>query len=445
MNDRHYENHDVDGVVLEGTALEVIAPTAIGLLNASEIEQQIATARKYPRAPATFSKEMRDMVTLDKATAMSCIYALPRAGKTIEGASVRFAEMANYSWGNTRVATRIVDLGDEYVTIEGLFFDTQKNTAVKSEVLRRITNREGRRFDADMIQVTAAAAGAIARRNAILVGIPKTLWMPHYESARQLVAGDIKALANQRADAIKAFAIFGIKPDQVYGVLGVKGVEDVTRDHLIILAGIKTAIDEKTLSPEEAFSPDKMKTPGDGGAPARPERSEFKPADDGKKPAGNAKPDPKAAGGRGGAPAKPKEEKAKPDEFSQWLASKILEAQKLDMAGLDQLDDVVCGAISKEKRDDELRPVWNEAYNTRKAAIEAAGQPQETKEEAQKREYEDWLAAQYTALEAATTVADVDALEDSVGNELAGDEAESAKWKTACGARVQAIRASRRR
>lgn len=441
----HYDEHDADGVVLDGTAMEVMPPTAIALLNSSEIDQQMAYARKYPRSLTYFTKEVRGLVTLDPATAGSCIYAVPRAGKTIEGASIRFAEMVNYAWANTRVGTRIADIGDEFVTVEGLFFDLEKNSAVKSEVLRRITNRKGEKFDADMIQTTSAAAGAIARRNAILTGIPKTLWMPMYEDARRVVAGDVKTLANMRSDAIKAFAIFGILPAQIYGVLGVNGHEEITRDHLVLLAGIKTAIEEKTITPEDAFAPDKMKAPGSGGQAARPERSEFT-GDKDKKVAGAQK---ETKAGDAKATVKPKaDEKQTPakDELKAHVDSLIASSVALASKDeLDKLDDVVCDAITKAGRDEELRPAWNEAYKTAAARIEAANQPQETEEERKARAFKDWLGDQYKRLEAATTISDVDGMEDEAGNELSGDEAELAKWKAACQARVQAIRASRGR
>lgn len=448
----HYE-HDADGVVIDGTAMEIMAPSAIALLNASEIDQQISTAKRYPRSLTTFTKEVKGLVTLDQATAQSCIYALPRAGKTIEGASVRFAEIVNYAWANTRVATRIVEIGDEFITVEGLFFDLEKNTAIRSEVLRRITNRKGEKFDADMIQTTGAAAGAIARRNAILVGIPKTLWAPMYEASRQCVAGDIRTLANQRAEAIKAFAIFGVKPEQVYGLLGVAGVEDVTRDHLVTLAGVKTAIDDKSISPEEAFSADKMKQPGSAGRPDRkdfvaPDRKQDVKTD-------TAKDKPKPNGDKTASNSKPAG-KGK-DEFKESVEKAIESSKALaTVKELDELDDKICDAISQVKRDDELRPIWNAAYAEAKKRIEggaaaegsetaADDSPAESEDDRQHREYREWLATQYAELAKVNTVAEVDGMQDSVGNELAGDADETKKWADACTARIAEIRAARRR
>ena len=57
----------------------------------AELENQITTAKAYPRSITHFLREAMGMVTLNEEVASSCIYALPRGGKPIEGPSVRLA------------------------------------------------------------------------------------------------------------------------------------------------------------------------------------------------------------------------------------------------------------------------------------------------------------------------------------------------------------------
>jgi hypothetical protein len=248
MNQQYSDEH-MEGEVVQAPDIETLA-----VLNKSEIDQQITTARKYPRSIVQFRKEALQLATLDEQTASECIYALPRAGKTIEGPSARFAEIINYAWGNTRAGARVVSEDEEFVTSQGLFYDLEKNTAISYEVKRRITDSRGRRYNADMIGTTSNAASSIGLRNAVLKGIPKALWKPIYDSARKVVAGDIRTLANRRDEAIKAFAIFGVTQEQIFATLGVKGVQDITIDHLVVLKGIHTAIQEGDTTPEQAFS-----------------------------------------------------------------------------------------------------------------------------------------------------------------------------------------------
>ncbi|MEQ8034299.1 hypothetical protein [Xanthomonas sp. WHRI 6106] len=224
------------------------------MINRSEIEQQITTARRFPRSLKRFRDEAIQMVTLSQSIAEQCVYALPRDGKTIEGPSARFAEIVASAWGNNRAGARVIDDKGEFITAQGVFHDLERNVAITYEVQRRIVDRQGRRFKADMIGVTANAACSIALRNAVLKGVPKAFWEDMYVEARKVIMGDIKTLANRRADALAHFQRFGISAEQVCAKLDVAGVEDIGLEHLVLLRGIVTAIKEGDTTPEDAFA-----------------------------------------------------------------------------------------------------------------------------------------------------------------------------------------------
>lgn len=225
----------------------------VALLNKSEIDQQIATAHRFPRSIKRFRDEALQMVTLSESVAEQCIYALPRDGKTIEGPSARFAEVVASAWGNCRAGARVVDDSGEFVTAQGVFHDLERNVAITYEVQRRIVNKRGQRYSADMIGVTANAACSIALRNAILKGVPKAFWEDMYSEARRVIMGDVKTLANRRAAAVAAFQKFGVSAEQITAKLGVGGVEDITLEHLVTLKGLLTAIRDGDTTPEDAF------------------------------------------------------------------------------------------------------------------------------------------------------------------------------------------------
>lgn len=226
---------------------------ALAMLNQSEINQQITTAKAYPRSIKKFRDEALQLATLDEATAAECIYALPRDGKVIEGPSARFAEILAYSWGNSRAGARVIGEDSEFVTSQGMFFDLEKNVAISYEVKRRITNKSGKRYSADMIGTTSNAASSIAMRNAVLKGIPKALWKAVYDAARKVVAGDFKTLANRRDSALQAFVVYGVNPDMIYKTLGIGGKEDIGLDQLVVLSGFLTALKEGESSVEDIF------------------------------------------------------------------------------------------------------------------------------------------------------------------------------------------------
>lgn len=227
----------------------------VELLNKGEIDIQIATARKYPRSLKAFLTRATEMVTLTEQIAQECIYALPRDGKTIEGPSARFAEVVVSAWGNCRAGARVVSDQGDFITSQGVFHDLEANVAITFEVQRRIVDKHGRRFKADMIGVTGNAASSIALRNAVLKGIPKAFWGEIYNAARKTVMGDTKTLANRRAEALAYLQKFGATVDMVCAALGVGGVEDIGLDELVTLRGLATAIKDGDTTVEMAFAP----------------------------------------------------------------------------------------------------------------------------------------------------------------------------------------------
>lgn len=244
---------DKDSMTVEGGT--------VALLNKAEIDQQITTAHAYPRSVKRFRDDSLAMVTLTENVAAGCIYALPRDGKVIEGPSARFAEVIASAWGNCRAGARVVNEGPEFVTAQGVFHDLERNVAITYEVQRRITGKGGKRFSADMIGVTANAACSIALRNAILKGIPKAFWSDMYDAARKTAAGNATTLGTRRADAIKAFQVYGVNETQILATLKRPGVADITLDDLVVLRGLFTAIKEGDTTPEQAFAAPEVAMP----------------------------------------------------------------------------------------------------------------------------------------------------------------------------------------
>lgn len=262
---------------------EMIAMSAdesmVSMISRAEIDQQISTAKKYPRSIKRFTDEATAMVTLNESIARQCIYALPRDGKVVEGASARFAEIIASAWGNCRAGARVVNESGEFITAQGVFHDLERNVAITYEVQRRITNKKGQRFSADMIGVTGNAASSIALRNAILKGVPKAFWEHMYQHARAVVAGDVRTLATKRAEAIKQFQIYGVTEVQILAKLGREGVADIGLDDLVILFGMLTAIRDGDTTPEQAFAAE-GEAPKQGQPPAAPkEKASYSQVD----------------------------------------------------------------------------------------------------------------------------------------------------------------------
>lgn len=279
------EDDPKDGEIITTGALDAGLAETIAR---AEIDTLISTARAYPRSLTQAQRRMLDLSTFDEEAAEESVYSLPRSGKTIEGPSIRFAEMAAQTWGNCRVAARttVIDRKDKFVEAEGVFLDAETNVATLARTRRRIVDSRGRLYNDDMILMTCNAAQSIARRNAILAGIPKSIWRKPYEAARRVIMGDIRTLANRRAEAVKAFQRFGVVPDQIYAALGVKGEEDIDQEKLVPLRGMYSALVNGEETVETLFSSraalsakqfDKVENPLDD-APAKTQAAE--PASD---------------------------------------------------------------------------------------------------------------------------------------------------------------------
>jgi hypothetical protein len=343
--------------IIEQEILEPQAPqrslvaeqSTVALLNKSEIDQQIATAHAYPRSIKRFRDEALQMVTLSESIARECIYSLPRDGKVIEGPSARFAEIVQSAWGNCRAGARVVNEGNDFITAQGVFHDLEKNAAITYEVQRRITDRKGRRYKADMIGVTGNAACSIALRNAILKGIPKAFWLDMYDAARRTVMGDFKTLPNRRAAAMEAFKAYGVTDAEIYALLQVKGKEDIGLEHLVTLHGVLTALKEGDTTPEEAFNrkpPQAPSAPQAPEAPAAPKQEAKK--DEPKKQTrkkGEARTD-----------RTPYADKAKATDHDPETGEVVEDDQPFDPdAWLDGLESMLAGCADQ----DTLDEVWN--------------------------------------------------------------------------------------
>ena len=221
----------------------------------AELDQAIVTARQFPRSLSTVKSNILSLATLDEQTAEECIYALPRGGKPIRGPSVRLAEIIAAMYGNCHVASRVVavDRFDKVVIAEGVFWDLETGLRRTAQVRRRITDKNGRLYNDDMIVVTGNAACSIALREAILKGVPKALWREAYDACDRVIAGDVKTVNQRRAEAFKAFAAFGVTPEMIFDALEIGGEAEVDLDQLATLKAMYKAVRDGETPVEEYF------------------------------------------------------------------------------------------------------------------------------------------------------------------------------------------------
>lgn len=253
------EPAELDVLVSAGDQVSTAIVPATGLtavITKAEFEQGVEIAHRFPRSYKKFLTEARDVILLDPETVGECIYTVMRNNKPIRGPSVRFAEILGDTYNNCRAVGQVVEESDDFVTGQGAFIDLQRNGGVRIDVKRRIVDRNGRRYNIDMIQQTGNAAVSIALRNAVLKGIPKGVWRPLYQVVERALAGTAKTLAKRRRDMLEYLASkHGITEEQVLKRLQLVAVEDIGTEDLLTLHGLATAIKEGDTTPEAAFRP----------------------------------------------------------------------------------------------------------------------------------------------------------------------------------------------
>jgi hypothetical protein len=244
---------------LEVTSPEVVQPSALEAISNAEINQSIATARRFPRNLPAVKLAMMSFATLDQETAESCFYTLPRGGKNIQGPSVRLAEIAISCYGNLRVASRIIDTvatGDNpHVTIQAVAMDLERNVSISIEKRRRIVGKKkaGGAIDEDDINLASNAGSAIALRDAVFKVVPLALIKPVFDAARKVAIGDERTLKDRRSKALATFAKMGVPKERVLHKMEKTSVEDIGLAELETLIGLFNAIKEGEVTIDDAF------------------------------------------------------------------------------------------------------------------------------------------------------------------------------------------------
>lgn len=232
-------------------------------VNKAELDTQINTAKAFPRNIDQCIGEAISIIKGDKETAESCFYCLPprknkdgTKSEPIKGPSVRLAEIIAYCWGNLHAGTRETGNDSRFITVEAVCWDLQKNIKISTEVKRSIRTKDGRPYGADMQAVTSNAGASIALRNSIFRVIPKHIINNLYNQAMSTAVGDSKSLSETRAKILANFAKSGIDKERILTFFQKSSVEDLTKEDVTQLIGIRTSIMEGRLTKDNCFEAD---------------------------------------------------------------------------------------------------------------------------------------------------------------------------------------------
>jgi len=244
---------------MSGAALELLPMNQKQMaIDRAEFDTQIATAKRYPRSTGNCVREAIEMVQENEETAQACIYALPRGGKTIKGKSIALALTLANCWGNIRMGARIMDVNDTTVEVVGICHDLEKNVRQDVTITRRITDKNGKRYNDDMIAVTCNAAASIAIRNAILKVIPSIYSDRVYNAAIETALGNQRPISERRTKAVEHFNKLGLDEKHLLAYVKRAKIEDMTSDDLETLYGLASAIKTDEVSIDDVIAQAKV-------------------------------------------------------------------------------------------------------------------------------------------------------------------------------------------
>ncbi len=226
---------------------------ALGAISRAEIDMQITTAKAYPRVPTRIVEEAQAIACQSVEAATACNYYLPHGDGGIEGPSIRLAEIMYSVYGNLRAGARISGIGAKFVTATGFAHDLEKNIVYQGDTKRRITNKNGTRYNDDLIQKTCNAAASIAFRQAIFKVIPSVFVNEVYQAALKFAKGGEKTLMARRVQCATYFSKWGVTREMLAEAIGADDFDLIETEDLTKLGGIITAIREGDTSIDQVF------------------------------------------------------------------------------------------------------------------------------------------------------------------------------------------------
>lgn len=229
----------------------------------AEVQAAVVVAQQVPRDLSSAVEQMRDACK-QPGLAERAFFRFPRAGQTIAGPSVHLARELARCWGNVQYGIQEIRRDDEGGISEMIAWawDVQTNTRSSNTFIvphvRDTKNGRKPLIDLRDVYENNANQGSRRLREAIFSILPA--WFTEEAKAlctETIKSGGGKSLAQQVADAVKAFGGLGVKVERIEHRFGDKA--KWTEHDLAQLRVIHGSISQGTVSVDDEF-PDEPTT-----------------------------------------------------------------------------------------------------------------------------------------------------------------------------------------
>lgn len=211
----------------------------------AEARGQIQVAQMFPRDVAAARAELMDECDVFEF-AQVAFYAVPRAGGTVTGPSIRMAEACASAYGHMEWGHRELSRGDGKSEVEVYAWDKQKNNRRLRQItvdhFRDTKNGPVRLRDSKDIDDKIANIASKQMRGAILALVPKSFVEAASARCKATLAGGGGVSLKQRIEKMTdAFAKLGVTADSLKKHLK-KALSEINGDDIADLTAIYNAI-----------------------------------------------------------------------------------------------------------------------------------------------------------------------------------------------------------
>jgi hypothetical protein len=239
------QSHDKDESLMQVEQSRAVA----------EVQAAYVIAKKFPRNQAECYANIIETCKRP-FLAEQAMYAYPRGGTLVTGASIRLAEAIAQSWGNLDCGVREISQANGVSVAEAYAIDLQTNTRITKifHVPHVRDTKKGRvkLTDARDIYEMVANQGARRLRACILGILPGDIVEAAVERCKKTLETSEIPLSEQVRKMILAFDDFGIKVEHLEKRLGHK-LESVIPQEIVTLKSIYKSIKDGMANREDFF------------------------------------------------------------------------------------------------------------------------------------------------------------------------------------------------
>lgn len=239
-------------------AVPAAATDAIAVSQAqAQVQGAVVMAKKFPRDQRASAQRILDACSRVEL-AQDALYAYPRGGETIQGPSIRLAEVAAQNWGNMDFG--LIELSQEGGKSQVMAYAWDLETNVRSQkvfVTGHVRDtRSGRKILTDQRDVYEHVANQGARRvrACIMAIIPKDVMDAAVKQVHLTLENTMGAPEDELARMVKAFGEYGVSEQQIQKRLG-KSFKAVTQSEVLRMRQIYASIRDEMSKPEDWFDP----------------------------------------------------------------------------------------------------------------------------------------------------------------------------------------------